>query len=103
MKKHLLGFAAIVAIAMTAAVSAVAAPGDELIAAPRAHDAPIAAYNFEPVAYAAPLLLASLTDTEVTAQALPAVQLRSAAQYAQRTLKRERPEVTPEWRRCPSV
>lgn len=56
-----------------------------------------------------PVLVVSLrgqslqvTD-QAAAEAMPRVELMRADQYALRQIDRERPEVTPAWRECPSV
>lgn len=103
-KRSILLAASIVAITLSAGM-----------ATAQAYDAPAIAksYDSTPVSVAAvfvhsvdaaPMSVADLVAAAAAAtETKPHVELHRAAQYAVGQLARQRPEVTPTWRDCPSI
>lgn len=98
-KKHLASILAVAAIAL-AAVPASAAIGDGALPE---RPKPVAAHVFSQVVAPQADRVSELLADTATTKAVPLVALRAADQYEMRHLQRQRPEVTPDWRLCPSV
>lgn len=105
--KHSLASLAIAAILLSAAAGAATAQADVEMRITKATDVTelTAFRHVQSTAVfkvAGPALQLTATD-EAAAQALQLAALNRADQYALRQIDRQRPDVTPAWRECPSV